>query len=134
MVSHAAGCIALAKTLANKELQDITPAGPCSIYGLSRTSDTSIWALDPHDKPQGLNGYTEHLSRIGSTTLPWNNFGDGTSKFYTGPPTSRLAPDNNKLLHSASWKEKENGCIDVDRITSATVRSDHEEADSSSTI
>ena len=133
MVSHAAGCIALAKTLANKELQDITPAGPCSIYGLSRSSDTSIWALDPHDKPQGLNGYTEHLSRIGSTTLPWNNFGDGSSKFYTGPRTSRFAPDNNKL-QSATRKEKENVGIRVDRITSAILGSDHEKVDSSGTI
>jgi hypothetical protein len=96
MVSHAAGCIAFAKTLAQKTLQDITPAGPCSIYGFSRTSDTNVWTLDPHDKPHGLNGYTEHLSRMGSTTVPWNNFGDGTTKFYTGPPTSRFAPENKK--------------------------------------
>ncbi|KAG7361558.1 histidine phosphatase superfamily protein [Nitzschia inconspicua] len=38
MVSHAAGCLALAKTLAKKELQEITPAAPCSIYMFTRTS------------------------------------------------------------------------------------------------
>lgn len=92
MVSHAAGCIALAKTFTQQTLQDITPAGPCSIYRLTRTSDTSVWTLDPHNKPQGMNGYTEHLSEMGSATVPWNNFGDGTTKFYTGPPTSRFAP------------------------------------------
>lgn len=91
-VSHAAGCVALAKTLTKQNLEDITPAGPCSIFGFSRESDTDIWALDSHDKPGGLNGYTDHLSKMGSATVPWNNFGDGLTKFYTGPPTSRFAP------------------------------------------
>jgi len=90
-VSHAAGCIALAKTLTKLTLQDITPAGPCSIYGFTRESNSSVWSLDPHDKPGSLNGYTDHLSNMGSATRPWNNFGDGTTKFYTGPPTSRFA-------------------------------------------
>lgn len=91
MVSHAAGCIALAKTLTKKTLQDVTPAGPCSIYCFTRTSDSEVWTLDLHDEPQGMNGYTEHLSEMGSATVPWNNFGDGITKFYTGPATSRFA-------------------------------------------
>lgn len=121
MVSHAASCIALAKTLAQKTLQEITPAGPCSIYGFSRTSDTNTWTLDPHDKPNGLNGYTKHLSTMGSTTLPWNNFGDGTTKFYTGPPTSRFAPDNNKIpeIKTMMVYEKVDVSMDPHRITSA---------------
>lgn len=92
MVSHAAGCIALAKTFAKLELSDITPAAPCSIYGLHRTSNTETWTIDPHDKLDGLNGYTGHLTQMGSSTIPWNNFGNGKDKYYTGPPTSRFAP------------------------------------------
>ena len=92
LVTHAAGCIALSKVLSQKELTDITPAGPCSIYGFTRTTNTSQWDLDPHDKVDGFNGRTSHLSASGSTTIPWNNFGDGKRKFYTGPLTSRFAP------------------------------------------
>jgi hypothetical protein len=92
MVSHAAGCVAMAKTLSKKELTDITPAGPCSIYMFSRTSDTTTWELDQHDAPNSMNGFTGHLSNLGDATVPWNNFGDGIIKFYTGPPTSRFAP------------------------------------------
>ena len=94
MVSHAAGCIMLAKTLTKLDMTDITPAGPCSIYRFSRTSDTEVWSIDPHDKIDGYNGYTGHISNLGSSTVPWNNFGDGKIKFYTGPPTSRFAPKN----------------------------------------
>ena len=92
LVSHAAGCIMLAKTLTKKQFTDITPAGPCSIYGFTRTSNTETWSIDEHNKVNGLNGYSTHLSMLGSSTPPWNNFGDGTRKFYTGPPTSRFAP------------------------------------------
>lgn len=95
MVSHAAGCVALAKTLTKLSLSDITPAAPCSIYGFSRTDNTDIWSLDPHDEMDGLNGYTGHISKVGSSTVPWNNFGDGKTKFYTGPPNSRFAPNTN---------------------------------------
>ena len=94
MVSHAAGCIALAKTLTKLNLTDITPAAPCSIYGFTRTSETDVWSIAPHDDLEGFNGFTSHLSDIGSATVPWNNFGDGVTKFYTGPPTSRFAPKN----------------------------------------
>lgn len=92
MVSHAAGCIALAKTLTKLDLTDITPAGPCSIYGFTRTSDSEVWSIDPHDDLSGHNGFTGHLAEMGSATPPWNNFGDGKVKFYTGPKTSRFAP------------------------------------------
>ena len=92
MVSHAAGCIAMAKTLTGLDLSDITPAGPCSIYRFSRTAESKPWSLDAHDKLDGMNGYTQHLSDMGTKTVPWNNFGDGDTKFYTGPPTSRFAP------------------------------------------
>jgi hypothetical protein len=93
MVSHAAGCLALAKTLAKKELQYITPAAPCSIYMFTRTSDTDTWTLDEHDAPDSMNGYTDHMPDLGKATKPWSNFGDGTTKFYTGPPNSRFHPD-----------------------------------------
>ena len=92
MVSHAAGCVAMAKTLSKKNTTDITPAAPCSIFGFSRDHETDTWTIDPHDASDGLNGYTGHLSNVGSATVPWNNFGDGKVKFYTGPPTSRFAP------------------------------------------
>ena len=92
MVSHAAGCIMLAKTLTKLNTTDITPAGPCSIYVFTRTSNTEKWSIDPHDNLDGYNGFTGHISNIGSSTVPWNNFGDGKIKFYTGPPTSRFAP------------------------------------------
>jgi hypothetical protein len=94
IVSHAAGCIALTQVLTRLQLCDITPAGPCSIYGFSRNSNTDVWTIDAHDKDGGLNGLTSHLSEMGSTTKPWNNFGDGQRKFYTGPPTSRFAPED----------------------------------------
>jgi hypothetical protein len=94
MVTHAAACIALTKILTNLNLSDITPAGPCSIYRLTRSSETEVWSIDAHDDLKGHNGFTGHLSEMGSTTVPWNKFGDGTreKKFYTGPPTSRFAP------------------------------------------
>mmetsp|Transcript_41209 Transcript_41209/g.98694 ORF Transcript_41209/g.98694 Transcript_41209/m.98694 type:complete len:628 (+) Transcript_41209:92-1975(+) len=93
MVSHAAGCLALVRELTGLELDEITPAGPCSIYGMTRRSDTSTWSIDKHNEPNGLNGYTDHLSDMGTATKPWSNFGDGKTKFYTGPPDSRFAPD-----------------------------------------
>lgn len=96
MVSHAAGCVAMSKALTGLPLNEITPAGPCSIYMFSRTSGSDPWSLDPHDKPESMNGYTGHLSDTGTKTVPWNNFGDGKTKFYTGPPTSRFAPKEEK--------------------------------------
>jgi len=93
VVSHAAGCIGLCSAFASKEISDITPAAPCSVYRLSRISKTNEWSIDDHDKLGGLNGHTSHMSTLGSNTVPWNNFGDKSSnKGYTGPPTSRFAP------------------------------------------
>ncbi|CAJ1900830.1 unnamed protein product [Cylindrotheca closterium] len=95
MVSHAAGCIALSKAFSQQQFSDITPAGPCSIYGLTRTKETNVWSIAAHDDLTGHNGFTGHLSDMGTATRPWNKFGDGSDvnkKFYTGPPTSRFAP------------------------------------------
>ena len=92
IVSHAAGCVMLSKLLSQSNLTDITPAAPCSIYGFTRSSNTNVWTLDAHDKKGGLNGHTDHISDLGTSTVPWNNFGDGKTKFYTGPKTSRFAP------------------------------------------
>ena len=109
LVSHAAGCVALAKALTKQTMQDITPAGPCSIYGFRRTSDTEVWELDSHDTPEGMNGYTTHLSEMGAATPPWNNFGDGTTKFYTGPATSRFAPPLKTTTNGTTTTNATNG-------------------------
>jgi broad specificity phosphatase PhoE len=93
MVTHAAGCIGLAAALTNTTIADVTPAAPCSIYKLTRTSNTSVWTMDRHDIKNSMNGYTDHIQDMGTTTLPWNHFAD--KKFfhgYTGPATSRFAP------------------------------------------
>jgi broad specificity phosphatase PhoE len=58
IITHAASCVALAKSASNMTLQEITPAAPCSIFQLTRTSQTDVWEMDPHDKPAGRNGYT----------------------------------------------------------------------------
>eukprot|EP00536_Pseudo-nitzschia_multiseries_P012164 jgi/Psemu1/31089/gm1.31089_g len=102
MVSHAAGCIAMSKALAGFELDEITPAGPCSIYMFSRTNGSEKWSLDPHDQPNSMNGYTGHLSNMGTATVPWNAFGDGKKKFYTGPKNSRFAPKEESLEEKKS--------------------------------
>ena len=85
--------MALAKTFSKKELSQITPAGPCSIYMFTRDSDTATWTLDEHNAPGSMNGFTDHLTEMGNATKPWSNFGDGVTKFYTGPPNSRFHPD-----------------------------------------
>jgi broad specificity phosphatase PhoE len=92
-VTHAAGCIGLAAALTNLTISDITPAAPCSIYQLTRTSDTNIWNIDRHDVENSMNGYTSHISDMGESTVPWNNFADKrVFHGYTGPATSRFAP------------------------------------------
>ena len=99
MVTHAATCVALGKALTGLDLTEITPAGPCSIYLYTRNGNDDnddkkgVWKADDHDIPGSMNGYTDHLTDMGTTTVPWNHFGDGTVKFYTGPPTSRFAPE-----------------------------------------
>jgi len=96
MVSHAAGCVAMSKAFTGLDLNEITPAAPCSLFLLSRASASEKWSIDAHDQPKSMNGYTDHLTDMGTNTVPWNNFGDGTKKFYTGPPTSRFAPKDEK--------------------------------------
>lgn len=106
VVTHAAACIGLCRAAIRGVLADITPAAPCSVYRLTRTSDTQVWEMDAHDKkPETtdtnsssttsvcLNGHSDHLSDLGSKTVPWNHFGDKKiHKGYTGPPASRFAP------------------------------------------
>lgn len=93
VVSHAAACIGLSRAAANLTLQDITPAAPCSIFRLTRSSNESVWTIDPHDAPNSMNGHSDHVSDLGGNTVPWNNFADKkVHRGYTGPPTSRFAP------------------------------------------
>ena len=87
VVTHAAGCIGIARGLANVTLQDVNPAAPCSIMRLTRSEQTDIWNLDHYAKEGALNAYTGHISDAGTTTRPWNNFGDKkVNRGYTGPP------------------------------------------------
>lgn len=96
-VSHAAACIGLTAAASNLTLAEITPAAPCSVYRLTRTNDSPIWTLDPHDMDGGFNGYTDHISDLGKNTVPWNHFGNkAVHKGYTGPPSSRFAPESIK--------------------------------------
>lgn len=97
IISHAAGCVGLSVAASQKTLQDITPAAPCSVFRLSRSSNSDVWDLDDHDKEGGLNGHTNHLSTLGESTVPWNHFADKSKhRGYTGPPTSRFAPQSIK--------------------------------------
>ena len=97
VVTHAAACIGLCRAALKGSLSDVTPAAPCSVYRLTRSSDTRIWEMDEHDKEGGLNGHSAHLSDLGTKTVPWNNFADKKiHKGYTGPPTSRFAPQSVK--------------------------------------
>ena len=87
IVSHAAACVGLARAGANVTLQEVNPPGPCSIFRLTRTSNTQAWDLDHYADKTGFNGKSDHLSDTGTTTVPWNNFGDkSVNKGYTGPP------------------------------------------------
>lgn len=103
IVSHAAACVGLARAGANAGLQDVMPPGPCSVFRLTRTSDTPVWDLDHYADKKGFNGKNNHLSEIGTNTVPWNNFGDkAINKGYTGPPIptgAKGAPvaENNEL-------------------------------------
>jgi len=107
IVTHAAACIGLARAAANRTLQDITPAAPCSVFGLVRSENTNVWTIDPFDAPKGLNGYTDHLSKMGTATVPWNHFADKkVHEGYTGPPLSRFAPNSLKA-EFANGKEHE---------------------------
>lgn len=93
VVSHAAGCVGLSAAATNQTLASITPAAPCSVYRMTRTSDTPVWNMDAHDAVNSMNGHTAHLSDMGSSAMPWNNFGNKKIfRGYTGPATSRFAP------------------------------------------
>ena len=93
VVTHAACCIGLVAAASGKTSAEVTPAAPCSIYQLARWNNDPVWHLDQHDAPNSKNGYTEHMSSLGSHTIPWNHFGDKTrNRGYTGPPNSRFAP------------------------------------------
>jgi broad specificity phosphatase PhoE len=93
-VTHAAACIYMAAAASNQTADRITPAAPCSIFRLTRTSDTAIWTIDEHDAFDSMNGYTSHLSELSNHTVPWHNFADKkVFGGYSGPPTSRFAPE-----------------------------------------
>lgn len=100
MTTHAAACVNLCKVATQQTLADITPAAPCSVYRLTRISDTNKWELDAHDLEGGMNGYSDHLDMEGGSTVPWNHFGDkSVNRGYTGPPTSRFAPKEVRDAH-----------------------------------
>ena len=102
LVSHAAGCVAMAKSASRKTLQDINAAAPCAIYRLTREVDDDTassgcekgcWDIDHYSKEDGMNGYSKHLTDMGAHTIPWNHFGPKgenngpTKNGWTGPPT-----------------------------------------------
>jgi broad specificity phosphatase PhoE len=87
IVSHAAGCVGLAKAASGRTLQEINAAPPCGIYRLSRTSNSDVWEIDHFSKRDGMNGYSKHISDMGESTIPWNHFGDKKiNNGFTGPP------------------------------------------------
>jgi broad specificity phosphatase PhoE len=97
VVTHAAACISMVRSAINGTLADVTPAAPCSVYKLTRTSGNSVWSIDSHDIPKGMNGHSAHLSDMGVNTVPWNHFADiSIHEGYTGPKTSRFAPKSLK--------------------------------------
>ena len=85
LVTHAAGSVGLTKAATGLELNQIHPAGPCSLYWLTRTTPQQRqWKLQ-----RGFNGHVGHLSDRGTlTTSPWNHFGEKDDAYngYTGPP------------------------------------------------
>ena len=86
-MTHAAGCVGLAKAAAGKKLQDVNASPPCGIYRLTRTSNDKIWDMDHWSKENGLNGYCKHITDMGEFTIPWNNFGPkDVNDGYSGPP------------------------------------------------
>ena len=95
VVSHAAACIGLARAAANLTLEEITPAAPCGIFHLTRTTDDPSWQLDAHDKEGSMNGSVQHISDLGTSTKIWNHFYDKSVNIgYSGPPNSPYAPHN----------------------------------------
>ena len=62
----------------------------------AKDAEDGIWRMDPHDDPDGGNGYVGHMNELGDTTRPWNAFRtrDDPHMGYTSPIDSRLAPSN----------------------------------------
>ena len=95
IVTHAAACIGLVKAATGKAFQEITPAGPCSIFRLDRGSaGQTLWDIDDYATPGGMNGYVSHVTEAGRHTIPWNNYGpkskESGGSIYTGPPRSEI--------------------------------------------
>eukprot|EP00560_Eucampia_antarctica_P008964 CAMPEP_0197825278 /NCGR_PEP_ID=MMETSP1437-20131217/2382_1 /TAXON_ID=49252 ORGANISM="Eucampia antarctica, Strain CCMP1452" /NCGR_SAMPLE_ID=MMETSP1437 /ASSEMBLY_ACC=CAM_ASM_001096 /LENGTH=278 /DNA_ID=CAMNT_0043425207 /DNA_START=145 /DNA_END=981 /DNA_ORIENTATION=+ len=89
IVTHAAGCVALAAAAAGRDVSEMSSAGPCSIYRLNRSDNSTRWDTDHFSLEGGMNGYSGHISDTGITTTPWNHFGPKTDENpsgYTGPP------------------------------------------------
>jgi hypothetical protein len=70
VVSHPAGCVALARAASQQTLTEVNPAGPCAIYCLTRSSQTSTWSMDHPSSQDGLNGHVTHLTDMGAYTVP----------------------------------------------------------------
>jgi len=95
IVSHAASCIGLAKAASQLPLDSIQAAAPCSIFQLTRTSNTDVWQIDPHDQEGSMNGSVVHISEVGKSTKIWNHFYDKAVNIgWSGPPDSPYAPQN----------------------------------------
>lgn len=92
IVTHAAGCVALAAAAAGKPIHQMNPASPCCIFRLDRTDNSPTWTIDDHSIEGGMNGYTGHMSDMGVSTIPWNHFGAKTKENptgYSGPPQEK---------------------------------------------
>lgn len=83
IVTHAAGCICLARAAAGVCLVDVNAAGPCGVFRLTRSSPNEQWQLDHWSKAGGMNGHMDHISDMGQSTVPWHHMGPNGE--YTGP-------------------------------------------------
>ena len=90
LVTHAAGCVGLAKAASGKQLQDVNASPPCGIYRLTRTTNGEIWDMDHFAKENGMNAYCKHITDMGESTIPWNHFGPkDVNDGYSGPAPLR---------------------------------------------
>lgn len=88
VVTHAAGCVAMAAAAAGKPITQMNPASPCCIFRLDRTDNSPTWTIDHHSMEGGMNGYTGHMRNQGISTIPWNHFAPKTKENpngYSGP-------------------------------------------------
>jgi broad specificity phosphatase PhoE len=91
VVTHAACCIGLVRAATGLDPSEINPAAPCGIYKLTRSRGDEKWNIDHYSKTDGLNGFTGHLEDLGTSTKPWNHFGDkDVDDGYTGPSPRRF--------------------------------------------